>query len=290
MNYRHAFHAGNFADVFKHALLVRLFRAMQRKESGFLFLDTHAGRGACDLLAPPPSPSRRPPERLPEWPQGIGRLWAASGLPAPLAEYAGLVRAFNEQAGASGGKLRFYPGSPWIAVLARRAQDRLVFWEKEPIEAEALRADFGRRRRVSVECGDGYRAPKAALPPPERRALVFIDPPFEDQNEFESVLGALRETLRRLPDAVCAAWYPLTERAGPAAFHRAVRGLAAPSLFAELKVTSDPGVSLRGCGLLVVNPPWRFAGEIRPLLPALVNKLRIDTSAAFRLKWLAAEK
>ncbi|OHE78313.1 MAG: hypothetical protein A3G75_05155 [Verrucomicrobia bacterium RIFCSPLOWO2_12_FULL_64_8] len=286
MNYRHAFHAGNFADVFKHALLLRLLRAMQRKEKGFLFLDTHAGRGGYDLHAPPP---RGRADRPPEWPQGIGRLWTAPDLPPLLAEYVELVRKFNQLAGATGNRLRFYPGSPWLALLVRRPQDRLGFWEKQPAEAEMLHRDFARRRRVSVECGDGYQAPKATLPPPERRALVFIDPPFENQKEFVAVAGALREVLRRLPEAVCAVWYPVTERAEVTKFHHAVRELAVPSLFAEMEVTADPQVRLKGCGLVVLNPPWKIADEIRPVLPVLVEKLRVDAGATSRLYWLVKE-
>jgi len=154
MNYRHAFHAGNYADVFKHVWLVQLIRALQRKEKGFLYLDTHAGRGAYDLDAAPAGPAAA---RAPEWPGGIGRLWEAAGLPPALAEYVALVRQFNARAGGSPGKLRRYPGSPWLAALARRPQDRLALWERQPDEAAALRAAFARRRRVAVEAGDRCR-------------------------------------------------------------------------------------------------------------------------------------
>ncbi|MDD2764465.1 MAG: 23S rRNA (adenine(2030)-N(6))-methyltransferase RlmJ [Opitutaceae bacterium] len=287
MNYRHAFHAGNYADVFKHTLLVRLLQALQQKEKGFLYLDTHAGRGIYDLaVSPAPAGRSRPPE----WPGGIGRLWAAADLPPPLADYVALVRACNEHAGSGRGRLRFYPGSPWFAAHVRRPQDRLALWERQPEEARALQAGFARRRRVTVECGDGYGALRAQLPPPERRALVLIDPPFEEKGEFTAVLGALREGLRRFPGGVYAVWYPVTERTQADAFHAAWRTLAPPpTLWTELAVTADPQVRMKGCGLLVINPPWGFADELQPLLPVLAGKLGLDAGATARCGWLVPE-
>jgi 23S rRNA (adenine2030-N6)-methyltransferase len=288
MNYRHAFHAGNYADVFKHVLLLQLVRALQRKETGFLFLDTHAGRGGYDLTAPP-DPRRA--DRAPEWPEGIGRLakLPAGTLPPPLADYLGLVREFNRRQGVGAGGLRYYPGSPWLAALARRPQDRLALWEKHPIEARALRKAFGRMRQVAVESGDGYRAPAAVLPPPERRALVLIDPPFEEPGEFAAIGRALAVALERLPGGVVAVWYPVTERAGVAAFHQTVRRLPAASLGVELAVTDDPAVRLKGCGLVVLNPPWQIAVEIEALLPALARILGANSQASAHLEWLVPE-
>jgi 23S rRNA (adenine2030-N6)-methyltransferase len=143
---------------------------------------------------------------------------------------------------------------------------------------------------VAVEYGDGYGALRAALPPPERRALVLMDPPYEDQGEFDAVLDALREGLRRFPSGVYAVWYPVTERARADAFHAALRALAPPpTLWAELAVTADPQVRMKGCGLLVINPPWRFTDELQPLLPVLAGKLAIDAGAAARCAWLVPE-
>jgi len=287
MKYRHAYHAGNYADVFKHTLLVQLLRALQQKEQGFLYLDTHAGRGVYDLAAAP-APAGR--SRAPEWPEGIGRLWDAAGLPPPLADYVALVRAGNEQAGSARGRLRFYPGSPWFAARVRRPQDRLALWERQPEEAKALQAEFARRRRMAVACGDGYGALRAHLPPPERRALVLIDPPFEEKGEFTAVLGALREGLRRFPTGVYAVWYPITERTQADDFHAAWRALAPPpTLWTELAVTANPRVRMKGCGLLIINPPWRFADELQPLLPVLAGKLGLDAGATARCGWLVPE-
>lgn len=284
MNYRHSFHAGNFGDVFKHALLVNLLRELQRKEKGFLYLDTHAGRGAYDLSVPATASGQR---RMPEWPQGIGRLWTAAALPAPLADYVELVRSFNERAGSAPGELRFYPGSPWLAALVRRPQDRLALWEQQAGEVRALRTEFARRARVAVQWGDGYRALRAALPPAERRALVLLDPPFEDKGEFSAILTALREGLERFPSGVYAVWYPLTERGRAEEFRTAARTLNLPAtLWAELAVTANPQIRTKGCGLLVINPPWRFSDQLQVLLPALAGLLGIDAGAATRWEWL----
>jgi 23S rRNA (adenine2030-N6)-methyltransferase len=286
MNYNHAFHAGNSADVFKHVFLLKLLRAMQQKEKGFLYLDTHAGRGAYDLASAQTSPTRAP-----EWPAGIGRLWRSPKLPPVLDDYLALVRGFNERSGGDGVQPRFYPGSPWIAALVRRPQDRLAFWEQQAGEVRHLRADFGRRRGTAVESGDGYGSLRAALPPLERRALVLIDPPFEDQGEFDAILTALTEGLRRFPSGVYVIWYPVTERAQAEAFQRRLRlRLGQPTLGAELAVTADPQVRMKGCGLVVVNPPWGFADEVKELLPALTEQLGADTSASSRWEWLVPER
>jgi len=286
MNYRHAFHAGNYGDVFKHTLLVQLLRALQRKEKGILYLDTHAGRGAYDLRA-----KTGPAGRAPEWPAGIGRLWNAAGLPPPLADYVALVRAFNETAGGTGAGPRFYPGSPWLAALVRRPQDRLQFWERQPGEAKSLRRRFAGMRRLTVESGDGYAALKSALPPPERRALVLIDPPFEAADEFDAILAALRHGLERFAGGVYAIWYPVTERTRVARFFAGLHALhPPPALTAELAVTAAPQVRMKACGLLVLNPPWRFADEVRSVLPALAASLGLDSGAAARCEWLVPER
>lgn len=286
MNYRHAFHAGNFADVFKHVLVLRLWRALQRKDKGLLYLDTHAGRGSYDLLAPPPGGTGR----APEWPGGIGRLWPAGDLPEPLAEYVALVREFNRRSGVEASRLRYYPGSPCLAAMVRRPQDRLALWEQQPGEVRVLRHRLARRARVSITCGDGYRALRASLPSLERRALVFIDPPFEAPDEFDAVQRALGEGLERLVTGVYAVWYPVTKRAKVDAFRNALRAHGLPPTFwVELAVTEAPEVRMKGCGLLVINPPWRFADEVERLVPVLVAKLGLDGGAAGTTGWLTPD-
>lgn len=288
MNYRHHYHAGNYADVFKHVLLVPLIRAMQRKEKGFLYLDTHAGRGSYDLTLPSVLPDGR--EREPEHPAGIGRLWDAENLPAGVVEYLALVWRFNERKGGPADALQFYPGSPWLARLLLRPQDRMALCELRAEEAEALEFEFARERNVQVLALDGYTGLKAQLPPPEKRALVLIDPPFESKGEFADIERGVAEALRRLPSAVIAIWYPVTERARTEAFQRALQTLAVPALCAELSIAGDGSqLRMKGCGLLVLNPPWRIEPEIQTVLPSLVERLQVDDGARATCTWLVPE-
>lgn len=289
MNYRHHYHAGNYADVFKHVLLLLLIRAMQRKEKGFLYLDTHAGRGGYDLSIAPVLPDGR--SREPEYPAGIGRLWGQGNLPAPLADFNALVRRFNDRNGATGDELKFYPGSPWIAKLLLRSQDRMALCELRPDDAEALEFEFARESRVRVQVIDGYTGLKALLPPPEKRALVLIDPPFETKREFADIARGLKDALKRLPGAVIAVWYPITERARTAEFHHALLELATPALFAELNVAGEAStLKMKGCGLLILNPPWQLDREIRAILPALKERLALDAGASTAYDWLVPDK
>jgi len=289
MNYRHHYHAGNFADVFKHVVLLQLVRAMQRKDKGFLYLDTHAGRGGYDLSVTTALPDGR--SREPEYPAGVGRLWDEPALPPVLADYVGLVRRFNDRHGATGPELKFYPGSPWIAKLLLRPQDRMALCELRPDDAEALDFEFARESRVTVQAIDGYTGLKAMLPPPEKRALVLIDPPFESKAEFTGVLRGLGDALRRMPAAVIAVWYPITDRARSDEFHYAVREFATPTLVAELDIAGDHSLlGLKGCGLLVLNPPWQIEAEIRDVLPVLAERLKVEPGAAARCTWLVPEK
>ena len=285
MNYRHAFHAGNFADVFKHVLLVQLVRALQKKDSGFLYLDTHAGRGRYNLAAAARGDTLA---RQPEWPDGIGRLWAQENLPAALADYVSLVRAFDRRDGA---EPESYPGSPRLAQMLARPQDRLVLCEKHPEECAALRTEFARLRRVSVQETDGYAAVRALLPPPERRALVLVDPPFEAQDESAQIGAALREGLRRLPGGTFALWYPLTERARPEElFSMLLPPKPPPTLGLELAVAGEgSGPKLRGCGLVIVNPPWQFDRGTEIFLPQLAERLAQAPGAGATVRWIVPE-
>ncbi len=289
MNYRHHYHAGNYADVFKHVLLLLLIRAMQRKDKGFLYLDTHAGRGGYDLAVPSILPDGR--TREPEHPAGIGRLWGSTDLPAAINDYLTLVRRFNDRRGEVGAELKFYPGSPWVAKLLLRPQDRMALCELRPDDAEALDFDFARETGVKVLTMDGYTALKAQLPPLEKRALVLIDPPFETKAEFAGIQRGVTDALRRLPGAVIAVWYPITERARTEEFHRALLELAVPALFAELSIAGESSLlRMKGCGLLILNPPWQIDREIRAVLPVLVEKLRVEAGAGSVCDWLVPEK
>lgn len=297
MNYRHQFHAGNFADVMKHVLLLQLARGMQRKEKGFLYLDTHAGRGRYDLAAAARGDSLA---RKPEHPDGIGRLLNErdakenAALPTAVADYLRVVRVFDGQPvdGESEGlELKTYPGSPWIVEAVAREQDRLALCEKHPEEAEFLKEEFSHKRRVTVHAMDGYTAVRAMLPPLEKRALVLIDPPFEAQNEFAQIIEALAEGLRRMSGATFAIWYPLTERARVDEFLFKLEGLRPPPCFAaELTIAGeDSPIKLKGCGLVVVNPPWQIDREIAPVLDLLAKRLAQTPGGAGRLRWVVGE-
>ena len=283
MNYRHHFHAGNFADVMKHALLVQLVRGLQRKEKGCLLLDTHAGRGAYDLSRAATGDSL---PRQPEHPDGIGRLWTRSDLPGALAGYIGLVRTFNEARSAD---LAFYPGSPWLLRLLARPQDRLAFCEMHPEEFEALRGEFAAERRVSVHAMDGYRAVAAMLPPPEKRGLILIDPPFEARDEWTAIATALRDGLRRFPVGVYAIWYPLTERARVDEFFESLAGLPLPPTLAAEIVVAPDAPKMKGCGLVILNPPWHFDREAAPTLGYLAEVLAQSPGSGSSLRWLVPE-
>lgn len=290
MNYRHHFHAGNFADVMKHALLVGLLRALQKKPRGILYLDTHAGRGKYDLAVASTGDTLA---RAPEWPDGIGRLWSTEGRNAPpaLQEYVDLARSFDRREGNLEGGPRFYPGSPWIARLLGRPVDRLALCEKQPAECAALRAEFRAEPRVSIHETDGYAALRAMLPPPERRALVLIDPPFEAQDEFAQIAAGLETGLGRFPQGVFAVWYPLTLRARADEFLAAVQALKPPpALAVELGIAGDASpLKLKGCGLLVLNPPWQFEEEARAIVTFLAEALQQAPGGGARVEWIVPE-
>jgi 23S rRNA (adenine2030-N6)-methyltransferase len=281
VNYRHQYHAGNFADVFKHSLLVGLIRALQRKEAGFLYLDTHAGRGAYELGR---AGRGERLARRPEHPEGIGRIRAASGAPALVADYLERVRARE-----SGPAPAAYPGSPLLAAELARPQDRVACCERQPAEFDALRRLLGGRRRVALRSGDGYAGLRALLPPPERRALVLIDPPFEDADEDERILAALREGLARLSRGIYAVWYPITERFAAGRLLAGLRTLApAPCLAADLIVDPE-GEGLRGCGLAVLNPPWRFDLEAEQATAWLARALAQSPRSNGAVRWLTSQ-
>lgn len=255
MNYRHAFHAGNFADCVKHALLVWLLGALAAKPAPFFVLDTHAGAGAYDLGA-------GPAERTGEWRRGIGRLLADT--PPPLAPYVDLVR-----------RLGLYPGSPALIRALLRPGDRLACCELHPEEHAALRQRFARDPAVGVHRRDAWEAVGALLPPAERRGLVLIDPPFEAPDEFARLAAGLHAGHARFRSGVFAAWYPVKHRAPVRGFHAAMRESGIRDLIVAeflLREPLDPG-RLNGCGLLVVNPPFRFAEAAAPILAALLDRL-----------------
>jgi 23S rRNA (adenine2030-N6)-methyltransferase len=276
MNYRHAFHAGNFADVFKHAILLALLDALTAKDKPLCYLDTHAGRGNYSL-------DDAEAQATGEWREGIGRLFDATEPPRPLRRYVDAIRAVNP-----GGCLRTYPGSPLLAARALRSNDSLVLCEVQDDEAAALRALFRDDDRVHVHARDGYAALNALLPPRQKRGLVLIDPPFEAQGEFAAIEVALNHAHVRWPNGVCAVWYPIKSHRAVVPFHRRLSdGPFDKVLVAELLVHPDDSpLRLNGCGMLIANPPWRIDAALAALLPALRDTLAQSPSAAARVAWL----
>lgn len=281
MNYRHAYHAGNFADVLKHVILVRVLLHLRAKETGFCVIETHAGAGRYDLQSDAAT-------RTVEWREGIGRLLAKSiGHQADevVAPYLAIVRGPN-----AGATLRSYPGSPAIAVALTRSQDRLVFHERHPEEYAALSALVGQGSRLRAVEDDGWTALKAELPPTERRGLVLIDPPFEEPGEYGRLAAGLTEAHRRWATGIYLLWYPIKDAREVERFARRVVKLGIPKILrAELAVgTPAPDAPLAACGVLAVNPPWTLEGNLKTLLPALANALGRDQSRTYRLEWLVS--
>ncbi|MGZ3324915.1 MAG: 23S rRNA (adenine(2030)-N(6))-methyltransferase RlmJ [Xanthobacteraceae bacterium] len=283
MNYRHAFHAGNFADVVKHAVLVRILVHLCAKPAAFRVIDTHAGAGRYDLNGPEAARSL-------EWREGIERLVTASiGARARilLAPYLDVVAACNGVAG-----LTSYPGSPAIVRAFLRPQDRLLACELEPSAAAALTRYLAGDRRSKALSIDGWTALHAYVPPKERRGLVLTDPSFEDSGDFVRLGQALEAAHRKWANGIYLAWYPIKDRAGPDALARRLRrsGIA-KILRAELSLAA-PRVDNRlgACGLIVVNPPWTLAGELAILLPELAAILSGAAGGTHRVDWVASEK
>jgi 23S rRNA (adenine2030-N6)-methyltransferase len=278
LSYRHVFHAGNFADAFKHVLLLQLIRALQRKEKPFCLLDTHAGAGCYDLQS---AAARKNGEYV----GGIGRLWDRTGLSAELADYTAQVRALNPN-----GELRYYPGSPRLARALLRPNDRLILVERHPADHALLKAEFAGDRRVAVHYTDGYAALKAFLPPPERRGLTFIDPAFERKDECDRLIEAVQVIHRRWASGVIALWYPILDRAPGLWLQRRLQDLNIPSILcAELGLYPyDAPLGLHGNGMIIVNPPWRLDETLARLLPELLERLRVGDHGQIRLEWLAA--
>lgn len=274
MNYRHAFHAGNFADVVKHAVLSLLLGHMKRKETPFAVFDMHAGAGVYDLWGDAAG-------RTGEWQDGIARLVAEPDLPE-LADYLQVVRSLNAP-----GELRIYPGSPLLIRRLMRPQDRLVLAELHPEDARLLKGNFAGDPQVAVHHRDAYEALKGLLPPPERRGLVLIDPPFEVKDEFHRIQRGLAQAVKRWANGVYAVWYPIKDRPPIDAFHQALAALPVSSILAaELLIHPDDyPARLNGCGLAILNPPWQIDDTLARLLPELHRRM-VRSGGGARVTWL----
>ncbi|HSD97964.1 MAG TPA: 23S rRNA (adenine(2030)-N(6))-methyltransferase RlmJ [Sulfuricaulis sp.] len=278
MNYRHAFHAGNFADVFKHIVLVLLLKSLHRKETPFCYLDTHAGAGRYDLTS-------EAAQKTGEYREGIRRLWDMNQQPE-LADYLAAVRASNAD-----GTLHYYPGSPAIARFFLRPIDRMVLLELQADECALLQARFAGDRQVLVQRQDGYAGLKMHLPPKEKRGLVLIDPPYESDREYEQVVEGLKVAHDRWSSGIFALWYPIKARPPIERFHRTLSAAGMRKiLLAEFApYPEDSNFRLNGCGMIVVNPPWKLEETLRRLLPELLDRLRQHPAARTGLSWLVPE-
>ena len=283
MNYRHAFHAGNHADVLKHVALLALCDALTVKPAPLFALDTHAGRGLYPL-------DGNSALRTGEAEGGIARLQAEAPKHPAIARYLGAVKACRAEHGSAA-----YPGSPWLLAHALRADDRIAACELQPEEAAQLAHNFARDARVAVHARDGYGAMKALLPPKigatrYNRGLVLIDPPYEAQlDEFDTAIAALREALGRWPQACYALWYPIKRRRALQPFYRRAAALPAKSvLTAELLVRADDSpLRMNGSGLLLLNPPYQSDQTLGAVLPLLSKALGETEAASSQLQWLA---
>jgi 23S rRNA (adenine2030-N6)-methyltransferase len=280
-SYRHAFHAGNHADVFKHAILSHSLLHLNQKETPYWVIDTHAGAGRYPL-------DSDWAQKTGEFATGIGRLWERSDLPPLMAGYIQGVRQYNPD-----GRLRHYPGSPWLILDALRAQDRLRLFEMHPTETEVLVSNLERRsgsalRQTTIYATDGFEGMKALLPPPPRRGLVLIDPSYEDKQDYQRAVTALKEGLKRFATGTYVVWYPLVRRGESTEMAYQLQKLQVKRcLHASLTVKKPAadGLGLHGSGMYLVNPPWTLHSALKEALPWLARALAQDEGAAYSLEY-----
>lgn len=281
LSYRHAFHAGNHADVLKHLVLVQLNRYLGQKDKPFWVIDTHAGAGLYAL-------DTGYATQLKEFDSGIGKLWARKDLPPALAEYVALVRAVNPD-----GALRFYPGSPWLALHTMRPQDRLRLFELHGSDCRILQDNFKHElgsdhaRRVTIAAANGFAALKALLPPAPRRALVLIDPSYEMRDDYQHVIAALKDGLARFATGTYAVWYPQLARPEARQLPEKLKRLPAKSwlnVSLTVRAPGSDGFGMHGSGMFIINPPWTLHETLAEIMPWLVPVLGQDAGAGFVLE------
>lgn len=276
LSYRHAFHAGNHADVLKHVIELQLLQYLNQKDKAYWMIDTHAGAGLYAL-------DQGYAVKNAEYADGIARLWQRDDLPAALADYVAAVRELNPD-----GALKVYPGSPWLAMQGLRQQDQLRLFELHPTDSSLLRQSFpATDRRVRIEAADGFFGLKALLPPPSRRALVLIDPPYEDKQDYQRVTGVLRDALQRFETGIYAVWYPLLQRRESQIFAESLKRLPIQNWLNVSLTVHRPaadGFGMHGSGMFIINPPWTLAALLRTVMPYLVDVIGQDAGALFNLE------
>ncbi len=282
-SYRHGFHAGNHADVLKHMVLAQILDYFNQKDVAYYFIDLHAGAGLYDL-------GGQWAQKRTEFAEGIGKIWEAKGCPPAVKRYLDTIHALNPD-----GQLNIYPGSPWIALDACRAHDKLRFFEMHPTEADILRLNLEHRgsgtlKQATLYADDGFAGLKGQIPPHSRRAIVLMDPSYEDKRDYWRVVDTMKDAMLRFPTGCYVIWYPQVQRREAQELPRQLEKLGAKSwLHASLtvhKLAAD-GLGLHGSGMFVVNPPWTLAGEMKDALPWLVKALGQDNRAGYKLDYLA---
>ena len=276
LSYRHAFHAGNHADVLKHLVLIQLTRYLCQKEKPFWYIDTHSGAGAYALDSGYAA-------KLAEYKDGVGRLWGRTDLPKPLADYVDLVRRLN-----SDRRLLVYPGSPHFALWTMRDQDRLRLFELHSKDARLLQENFkDAGKQVIVDPTDGFAGLKALLPPAPRRSLVLIDPSYEEEQDYDRVFKAWKEALARFPGGTYMLWYPQLTRLDAHELPGRLKNLPAKSwlhVTLRVKEPAKDGFGMHGSRLFVLNPPWTLHDTLAGVMPYLVSALGLDSGAGFSLE------
>jgi len=283
-SYRHAFHAGNHADVLKHAMLVHTLDYLNRKDTPYWVIDTHAGAGLYALDSDWAAKNA-------EFADGIGRLWERDDLPPLLADYVAQVRRYNPD-----GRLRHYPGSPWLTLDALRERDRLRLFEMHPTESDVLvgnleQLDKTALRQTTIYATDGFEGMKALLPPPPRRGLVLIDPSYEDKHDYKRALTAVKEGIKRFATGTYAVWYPLVQRREATELARHLENLQVKNwlhVSLAVKKPASDGFGLHGSGMFMVNPPWTLHAALKEAMPALARLLAQDDRATYSLQQRAA--
>lgn len=286
MNYRHLYHAGNFADVVKHLVVVGLISSLLRKETPFCFLDTHAGAGYYDLLSEPAKKNK-------EYLLGIMKIIAQENHPSLVKRYLSCIQKINSQLSQSRfASLRYYSGSPLLVRSLLRPQDRIIATELHPQEFQELKKSCGHDKQIFLHSMDGYHGLKAFLPPKERRGLVLIDPPYENPQEFKHILLALGPALKRWETGIFAIWYPIKEKATTQHFHHLLKeAIQRPLLAVELSIyPEDLPSHLNGCGMVIINPPWQFEQEMNKVMPWLWRKLSMSQQSRFQVFHLKSQQ
>ena len=282
MNYKHIFHAGSFSDVFKHLVLIELLKKMLEKDTPFCVIDTHAGSGIYNLAG-------KDAKRTLEYQTGIEKLYGSKEQNPLLASFLDIVRHLNIQKNAK--SLEWYPGSPYILSKLCRTTDRMQLCELHPDEYELLKDRLVYKKNVNLFLANGYTQLNALVPPQEKRGLVLIDPPYEEPDEFEHIEECLAKVYRKFPTGVYAIWYPIKARYPVKAFYDSIAmGPYKKALAAEFLIypCNEPN-RLNGCGMLIINPPWKIDLNIKELLPVLLKKLNCQKTGSTSVEWLKDE-